>query len=105
MYEELQHYSDALRTYITSTYHISNPALVDLRDELLSRNGSVAQAPYLESTARYAASRRYDELSLASDVTGFLRWLGEKGVVFDPPYDHQALALELALAPHSVISS
>lgn len=99
MYEELQHYSDALRTYITSTYHISNPALVDLRDELLSRSGAIAQTPYLESTARYAASRLYEELSLPSDVAGLLRWLGERGVVFDPPYDHQAHALELALTP------
>ena len=99
MYEELQHYSDALRTYITSTYHISNPALVDLRDELLSRSGAIAQTPYLESTARYAASRRYEELSLPSDVAGLLRWLGERGVIFDPPYDHQAHALELALTP------
>ena len=99
MYEELKHYSDALRTYITSTYHISNPALVDLRDELLSRSGAVAQAPYLESTARYAASRRYEELSLPADVAGLLKLLGERSVVFNPPYDHQADALELALSP------
>ena len=52
MYERLQHYTDALRTYITSTYHISNSALVDLREELLSRSGAIAQRPYLESTAR-----------------------------------------------------
>ena len=99
MYEELQHYTDALRTYITSTYHISNPALVDLRDELLSRSGAIAQTPYLESTARYAASRRYADLSLPSDVAELLKWLGERGLVFDPPYDHQARALELALTP------
>lgn len=98
MYKELKHYSDALRTYITSTYHISNPALVDLRDELLSRSGAVAQAPYLESTARYAASRRYEELSLPADVAGLLKLLGDRKVVFDPPYDHQADALELSLA-------
>ena len=30
MYEELDRYTNALRTYITSTYHISNPALVEL---------------------------------------------------------------------------
>jgi len=99
MYDELQHYTDALRTYITSTYHISNPALVDLRDELLSRRGAVAQSPYLESTARYAASRRYEDLSIPADVAGLLSWLGERGVLFDPPYDHQARALELALNP------
>lgn len=99
MYDELQRYTDALRTYITSTYHISNLALVDLRDELLSRRGAVAQTPYLESTARYVASRRYQELALPPDVTEFLSWLGEQGVLFDPPYDHQARALELALSP------
>ena len=31
MHAELAHYWSALRTYITSTYHISNPALVDMR--------------------------------------------------------------------------
>ena len=99
MYEELQHYTDALRTYITSTYHVSNPALVDLRDELLSRSGAVAQTPYLESTPRYAASRSYEDLSLPSNVAELLKWLGDRGVLFDPPYDHQACALELALTP------
>ena len=99
MYEELQHYTGALRTYITSTYHVSNPALVDLRDELLSRSGAIAQTPFLESTARYQASRRYEELSLPSDVAVLLRWLGDRNILFNPPYDHQAQALELALTP------
>ena len=99
MYERLQHHTDALRTYITSTYHISNPALVDLRDELLSRSGAIAQSPYLESTARYSASRRYEHLSLPSEVAELLESLGERGVVFNPPYDHQARALELTLTP------
>lgn len=99
MYDELQHYNDSLRTYITSTYHISNPALVDLRDELLSRSGAVAQMPYLESTAKYVASRRYSELAIPTKVAELLSWLGDKKVVFDPPYDHQADALQLALNP------
>ena len=99
MYEELKHYTNALRTYITSSYHVSNPALVALRDELLSRSGAVAQMPYLESTPRYAASRRYKDLSLPSNVGELLTCLGEQGILFDPPYDHQASALELALTP------
>lgn len=98
MYEEFQHYADALRTYITSTYHISNSALVELRDELLEREGAIAQRPYIESTARYSASRRYANLSIPQEVAGLLTWLGERGVVFDPPYNHQASALEFALA-------
>jgi len=99
MYVELGRYAAALRTYITSTYHISHPALVDLRDDLLARQGAIAQTPYIESTARYAASRQYATLSIPQEVRELLTWLGEHGVVFDPPYDHQADALELALAP------
>ncbi len=99
MYEELSHYADALRTYITSTYHISNPAMVELRDLLLARSGAIAQTPYLESTARYAGSRRYAALNIPAEVKVVLTHLGERGVVFDPPYDHQAKALELALMP------
>lgn len=99
MYVELGQYAAALRTYITSTYHVSHPALVDLRDDLLARQGAIAQTPYIESTARYAASRQYATLSIPHEVRELLTWLGERGVVFDPPYDHQAYALELALAP------
>ena len=98
MYEELQNYAAALRTYITSTYHISNPALVELRNELLEREGAIAQRPYIESTARYAATRRYANLSIPPSVKDLLTTLGQRGVVFDPPYDHQASALELGLA-------
>lgn len=97
MYKELQHYREALRTYITSTYHVSNPALVDLRNDLLDRTGAIAQQPYLESTARYVASRPYDDLELPSAVSLFLSSLGEQGILFNPPYNHQAEALELAL--------
>ena len=53
MHQELRHYRDSLKTYITSTYHVSNPALVDMRAELLERDIAIAQEPYVESTARY----------------------------------------------------
>ena len=99
MYRELQHYRDALKTYITSTYHVSNPALVSLRDELLERDGAIAQEPYLESTARYEGTRSYYDLGLPPGVSSMLGRLGEEGLLFDPPYDHQAQALELALSP------
>jgi ATP-dependent helicase YprA (DUF1998 family) len=99
MYREIQHYRDALRTYITSTYHVSNPALVAMRAELLQRPGAIAQEPYIESTARYAGARRYRDLALAPAVSDLLDRLGERGLLFDPPYEHQAKALELALSP------
>jgi ATP-dependent helicase YprA (DUF1998 family) len=98
MDRELKQYATALHTYITSTYHISHPALVDLRDELLTREGAIAQRPYLESTARYEASRRFQDLKIEGPVADLLTHLGKRKAVFDPPYDHQASALELALA-------
>ena len=98
MDRELKQYATALRTYITSTYHISHPALVDLRDELLTLEGAIAQRPYLESTARYEASRCFEDLNIQEPVADLLTHLGKRKAVFDPPYDHQASAMELALA-------
>ena len=66
MYRELRHYRDALRTYITSTYHVSNPALVDMRNELLERAGSIAQEPYVESTARVRGDALIPRLDTAA---------------------------------------
>ena len=97
MHQELKRFRDSLRTYITSTYHLSNPALVDMRAELLARDGTLTQQPYVESTARYEGTRSFRDLSLPPGVAGLLADLGEKGVIFDPPYDHQAEALELTL--------
>jgi ATP-dependent helicase YprA (DUF1998 family) len=99
MYREIDRYADALRTYITSTYHVSNAALVALREDLLRRPGALAQEPYLESTARYSASRRYSALPLPAEVAELFNRLAACGIIFDPPYDHQAEALEAVLTP------
>jgi ATP-dependent helicase YprA (DUF1998 family) len=97
MYQELERYSTSLRTYITSTYHISHPALVELRDDLLAKSGTIAQNPYIESNARYLASRKYENLPIPAQVSDLLTQLAGRGVVFNPPYEHQASALELTL--------
>lgn len=98
MHRELKQYTEALRTYITSTYHISEPKLVDLRDRLLSRSGSIAQLPYLESTPRYAGDRKFATLQIPDPVKQLFTELSANGVLFDPPYEHQAKAIELALS-------
>jgi len=101
MHRELELYSEALRTYITSTYHISNPALVSLRSDLLLQTGAVSQKPYLESTARYAASRSFADLRLPEGALDLLSKLSEQRIIFNPPYNHQSQALELSLnAPY-----
>ena len=72
MYKEVERCTGALKSYITSTYHISHPVLVAQREELLSSVGSIAQRPLLESTARYKTSRMYEELDISEDVALFL---------------------------------
>ena len=98
MYKDLTYFADSLKTYLTSTYHISNPTLVDLRDDLLARTGAIAQEPYLESTARYSGKRRFRELNIPRSVADLLTTLGDEGILFDPPYPHQADALERSLS-------
>ena len=97
MYKELDRYTEALRTYITSTYHVSNPALVALRAELLARAGTIFQQPFVESTARYAGERRFADLAIPDSAKRALTHATAQGLLFDPPYQHQARALELAL--------
>ena len=98
MPQELRHYRDSLKTYITSTYHVSNPALVEVRAELLERDTAIAQEPYVESTVRYKGAQRFRAPLLPPGVSELMDKLGEEGLVFDPPYDRQAQSLELALA-------
>jgi ATP-dependent helicase YprA (DUF1998 family) len=102
MHSELQRYRDGLVSYIEATYHISDPNLVEVRRRLLLQARQVAQDPYLESTPRYEAGARYSALAGVPEcVRELLTYLatGEGGrLVFDPPYAHQAEALEVTLA-------
>lgn len=91
---------DALTSYIEATYHLSHPKLVALRKALLLAGG-VSQVPFIESTASYVAKRPFDTLALPPAVRSFLTSMAteEHGrVLFDPPYEHQAEALEMTSA-------
>lgn len=94
--ETIQQLHNSLRDYIEATYHISSPALIEQRKELLDRAGVIHQIPYLESTPRYqtgdsfaaikgipqAALKAYSVLSTP---------LGElPAILYDPPYKHQS---------------
>ncbi|MHC9420728.1 DEAD/DEAH box helicase (plasmid) [Sphingomonas citri] len=87
---------EALASYIEATYHLSDPKVVALRRTLLAGDG-IAQTPYIESTPSYVGNRRYQELALPAGVAAFLTSLADKndGLLFNPPYEHQAQALEL----------
>lgn len=100
MRTEIRHMQEALASYIEATYHLSNPNVVELRRRLLEQGG-IAQTPYIESTPTYIGDRKYDSLALDRTVREFLTHLASKPagqILFDPPYEHQARALEATLA-------
>ena len=99
MLRELDDLSGALRHYITASYHLSDPVLAARREALLREPGTLSQQPFVESSARYKAERRYHELALPAPVRDLLAGLGRERVVFDPPYNHQGEALEAILHP------
>lgn len=91
---------EALASYIEATYHLSHPKVVSLRRELLAGRG-IAQEPYIESTPAYTGERRFETLAISQPVQELLTALAsrESGeLLFNPPYEHQAQALELAMA-------
>jgi ATP-dependent helicase YprA (DUF1998 family) len=89
----------ALREYIEAAYHISDPQMVNQRENLLREVGVICQRPFLESTPRYVAGPKYSEIGgLDADVTSLLTSLSEsdggRPIIFNPPYLHQAEAIE-----------
>lgn len=98
MFRELETYQRTLQSYIESTYHLSNATLVAKRRALLETPGAISQEPYLESTPRYMTGTPFrDLLGLPAPVCKLLTSLssGPGPLLFDPPYRHQARALEL----------
>lgn len=88
----------ALRDYIEAAYHISDPAMVAQRSGLLRQLGVVHQRPYIESTPRYVLGPRYSAIPgldpvLADLLNGLSISDGEKPILFNPPYLHQAEAI------------
>ncbi|MGH3435455.1 MAG: DEAD/DEAH box helicase [Sciscionella sp.] len=92
---------DALRDYIEATYHVGHPAVIEQRRRLLEQEGVLFRAPFIESTPRYTTDRRFADLGLDGAVHELLASLArpEGGLdrqLYDPPYTHQADALEWA---------
>lgn len=90
----------ALRDYIEATYHIGHRTLIEQRRALLKQEETLFQAPYLESTPRYQTGRSFAELDTGTPARTLFNRLARpdgdlKRVLYDPPYTHQAEALEL----------
>ena len=61
--ESIEQLHRALSEYIEATYHISAPALIRRRKELLSQPGLIHQIPYLESTPRYETGQELAKMT------------------------------------------
>ncbi|MGI5054929.1 DEAD/DEAH box helicase, partial [Streptomyces sp. JAC18] len=97
--ETISKIQTALRDYIEATYHIGHRTVLDQRRALLEQEGVLFQAPFIESTPRYQTDRHFDDLDLDDTVRELLSALstdtaGSKRLLYDPPYTHQAEALE-----------
>ncbi len=93
----------ALVEYIEATYHISDQSLIDQRRKLLEQSGVIAQIPYIESTPRYVPGSRFADLGLPPAALDLLQVVSKEmrngsPLVHDPPYQHQADALQVVLA-------
>ena len=62
--------------------------------------GGVAQTPFIESTPAYVGDRKFASLALDERIRDFLTSLASKEsgeLLFNPPYEHQAQALEATI--------
>ena len=92
---------EALREHIEAEYHISDEGIIRQRRALLKQPGVIVQEPYLESTPRYVSGPTFAELGLPQPAEALLTLMtrvGDRGTLLhDPPYAHQAEALQRAV--------
>src|SRR5277367_1573112 len=93
----------SLRDYIEATYHISSPALIAQRKELLDRAGVIYQIPYIESTPRYQSGEQFSAIkglppAALKAYTALSTPAGDlPALLYDPPYKHQSEAIRHTL--------
>ena len=90
---------EALRDYIEATYHVGHEQLVKDRRRLLDREGVLFRAPYIESTPRYVPGEKFNNLTIPNAAKDLFTQLSTpdaqgQSVLHNPPYKHQATALE-----------
>ena len=98
----------ALQEYIEATYHVGNPAVIAQRKQLLESDGVIFQPPFIESTPRYQTGKRFADLDLGAAASGLFASLTDASgdserLLFDPPYTHQARALEAVRSGRSLV--
>ncbi|MES2860083.1 MAG: DEAD/DEAH box helicase [Pseudomonadota bacterium] len=97
--ETIETLQRTLLGYIEATYHVADPSVVRQRRQLLEEVGGIFQSPFLESTPRYQTGKYYAEMgNLPQGARDLYMRLSDssagKPLLFDPPYIHQAEAIE-----------
>lgn len=83
-----------LQRYLEATYHLHHPRLLKERRALMEE-GETATEPWVEATPTYVAGDTLRNLNLPTEVVDLLKDLEDDGLdIFDPPYKHQADALQ-----------
>ncbi len=83
-----------LQRYLESTYHLRHPRLIEERKELME-SSETATEPWVEATPSYKSGDHIRDLGLPNPVANILKELEADGLdIFDPPYAHQAEALQ-----------
>jgi ATP-dependent helicase YprA (DUF1998 family) len=83
-----------LEKYLEATYHLHHPRLLKERRALMEE-GEISTEPWVEATPSYESGNKFRNLDLPSTVVDLLKQLEDDGLdIFDPPYKHQADALE-----------
>lgn len=99
--DSVERLHERLREYLEAVYHIADRGLLDQRRELLERDGVLRQPPFIESTRAYAKGETFDEILAHhhADVRGLAKKLSsrESPLLYDPPYEHQGLAIRALL--------
>jgi len=80
--------------FIEANYHLHNSRLIEERRRLMEE-GAVASEPWVGATPSYILGEKFKDLNLPSPVIEILEGLDQADLdVYDPPYLHQAKALE-----------
>lgn len=97
--ESINRLKNRHKEYIQSSYHIRHERLIYERQLMLENSEgrtNIMADPFLEAPPRYSAnSTTFEQMNLPKEVRSVLNEFAEHEFgVYDPPYEHQAEALE-----------
>jgi ATP-dependent helicase YprA (DUF1998 family) len=106
IHETIAELHESLRDYVEATYHIGHPGLLAQRRALLDTPGVLSQVPYFESTPKYTAGTRFDEIEgLHIGALSAFKALAKQSdglpkIIHEPAYVHQVEAIRKVLVEH-----